>query len=102
MPWTDVTANANEILLQEFGEIVSWTPQDGTEAVSMTAVRSDTGKQEEALPANHTMLWSTTSNFSQVSRSDTFLVAGATYRVIDIDPDDSGGEGITLTLEIMA
>lgn len=100
MAWSDVVTQANGILLEEFGKSVVWTSQSGTETVTLTAVLSNRGKLEEALPANYVSLWSITSNFSEVARGDVFTVDGASYSVIDIDPDDAEGEGITLTLAL--
>lgn len=95
--YSDSAAQRDADLLAQFGETVTFTPQDGSGPQSIQAIPVQPGMPEE-VPAGfgkgtvNLRLWLNIKTVTPTpQKGDSVTYAGKTYTLGEVDPDVDGG-----------
>jgi hypothetical protein len=96
MSWDSAATALNEACLAAFGQVVTYTPQNGV-AFTLTGILELGARREDAAPGTYALLFAKASAFTQPpERGDEVTVSTAIYKVVDIEADAGGGLRLVL------
>jgi len=92
MAFTDAAARLDDACLRAFGTQVTYTPQNGGAAFSLTGILDVGARREDAAPGTYAVLFVKADAFSQPpDRGDEVTVGNSIYKVVDLEADAGGG-----------
>ncbi len=97
MAFSDLVGRLDDACLRSFGAQVTYTPQNGGAAFSLTGILDVGARREDAAPGAYALLFAKTSAFPQPpERGDEVTVGNSIYKVVDIEADAGGGLRLVL------
>lgn len=95
--WAAELARKLDLELATFGQDVTYTPQNGGVAFTLTGILDVGARREDSAPGTYALLLAKVSAFTEPPvRGDEVTVGSSVYKVVDLEADAEGGIRLVL------
>lgn len=95
--WPAELARQIDIELATFGQNVTYTPENGSPAFTLTGILDVGARREDSTPGTYALLFVKAASFTEPPvRGDEVTVGISIYKVVDLEADANGGIRLVL------